>query len=229
MYFVKQRTSQPDTAPELPWLMGHNTDSTPALHDKAIRDLAFIRRTIEGAASFTDVPGWGLVGMGVSAVATAMLADRLASAYSWFWLWFMEAAIAVLIGLTTMWYKMRRRGRTEPLGEISIPARKFLLGLTPAVVAGAIISAAILIRSPETNQQLVSQQLSGVWLLLYGVGIVNGGSFSVRAVPLMGIAFMILGTLTLISGSVSHDVAMGAGFGLVHIGFGLYIARRHGG
>ena len=56
---------------------------TPALHDRALQDLSFIRRTMEGAAAFTDVPGWGLVASGAIAIATAPLAARQPTPERW--------------------------------------------------------------------------------------------------------------------------------------------------
>ena len=39
-------------------------------------NLRYIRETMEGASAFTAVPGWGGVAMGITALATAVLASR---------------------------------------------------------------------------------------------------------------------------------------------------------
>ena len=70
--------------------------------------------------------------------------------------------------------------------------------------------------------------LPGTWLLLYGAGVVTGGAFSVRAVPAMGAAFMLLGGVALALPG-SGMAMMAAGFGVVHMIFGIVVARRYGG
>ena len=202
----------------------------PALHDRALQDLSFIRRTMEGASAFTDVPGWGLVLIGATAVGAAVLSSGAATAAAWFGTWMAEAVLAAALGMAMLWRKMRRRAREG--APFSVPARKFLLGLLPAIAAGAVLTFALLDRAVLTAAQPVAalpRALPGLWLLLYGAAVVTAGMNSVRAVPLMGLTLMATGTLTLLVPGLDPEWMLGAGFGGVQAGFGLWIARRYGG
>ena len=205
-------------------------DEPPALHARAIQDLSYIRRTMEGASSFTDVPGWGLVAIGASAIAATAFAAMQESAGGWITVWLIEGVIAAGIGISMTWRKMRRRARTAGAPVLSIPARKFLFGFWPAILAGAVLTFALI--DPKgiwDEYSSVPRILPGLWLLLYGVGVMTAGAFSVRAVPLMGAGLIVMGTVALLVHAVSGTLLLALGFGVWQIAFGIWIARRHGG
>ncbi len=202
----------------------------PALHDRAIQDLSFIRRTMEGAASFTDVPGWGLVLVGLTAILAAPVAKVQESAGQWLRVWLLEAVLAATIGGIGIWRKMRRRPRADGAPVFSAPARKFFFGFWPAMLAGAALTFAVI--DPSRIWQpysIVPRVLPGLWLLLYGVAITTAGAYSVRAVPMMGLGLMGFGLVALLVPSVSSTVLLALGFGVWQVAFGIWIARRHGG
>jgi hypothetical protein len=66
-------------------------------------------------------------------------------------------------------------------------------------------------------------------MLCYGAAVVCGGAFSVRVVPIMGWCFIALGALTFLLPVSYGNAAMALSFGVLHIVFGLIIARRYGG
>jgi hypothetical protein len=203
----------------------------PALHDRALQDLSYIRKTMEGASAFTDVSGLGLVMIGAMALVVAFLASLQPTLERWLALWISAAIAASTLSLAMMHRKMRLRQGSGP--ALSVPARKFLLAFWPSVAAGAVITAAIVGRLGAGNvvidQDAATSLLAGIWLLLFGVGVMAAGAFSVRAVPLLGAAFLVLGLLALIVPGVGADLWLGAGFGVAHIVAGLHIVRSHGG
>lgn len=188
------------------------------LHARAIDDLSFIRKTMERATAFTAVPGWGGFAMGATALFAALLAARTDSAEQWLACWLLASAAALLIGGWSMALKARRAG--TPV--MSHSGRQFVLSFLPPLAVGALLTV-VLIREG------LYQSLPGTWLLLYGTGIVTGGAFSVRAVPVMGLCFMALGAAALFGPVSWGNPLMAAGFGGLHIVFGLLIARRYGG
>lgn len=189
-----------------------------ALGDRAMEDLRFIRRTMEGGAAFTAVPGWGGVGMGFTAVAAAMIASAQPSDERWLVVWTLEAVLAVAIGSVAI----HRKARRADLPVLSGAGRKFLLSFLPPALAGVVLTGALW-------QAGATSLLPGAWLLLYGAAVVTAGTFSVKIIPVLGICFMVLGVAALFGIPPSGDVSMAVGFGGLHILFGTTIARRHGG
>jgi hypothetical protein len=199
-------------------LRSSRTPGPVALDDHARDNLRFIRETMERASSFTAVSGWGGVAMGITALGAAAVAARQPSSLSWLITWLAEAVIGLSIALFTTSTKARRAN----LSMLSGPGRKFVLSLAPPLAVGALLTL-ILFRAE------LLWAIPGVWLLLYGTGVVTGGAFSVRIVPLMGLCFMVLGTVALFSPINWGNIFLAAGFGGLHIIFGTVIARNYGG
>jgi hypothetical protein len=188
-----------------------------SINDRAVRDLRYIRETMERVGSFTAVPGWGGVIMGATALVTAFFTKDIESREVWFVAWMFEAGIASAIGVvgTLRKAKMQR-------ALLQGPGRKFAMSLLPAMVGGAILTAALY------EQQLFTL-MPGVWLLLYGVAVMSCGTYSVKVVPIMGAGFMVLGSVALLTSWPWAQLCMAAGFGGLQIISGIVIARKYGG
>ncbi len=193
-------------------------NETPALHARAMDNLRFIRETMERAAPLTAVSGWGEVAIGVTASLAAFVATRQAAFGAWLAIW-----MAALLGsLVIAVYAMARKAHAVEMPLLSGPGRKFALSFTPPVVVGALLTV-VLFRAG------LKDLIPGIWLLLYGTGVVTGGTFSVGIVPVMGVCFMLMGAVALFCPPSWGNAFLAAGFGGLHIVFGIIIARRHGG
>jgi hypothetical protein len=194
------------------------SEEPPALHDRAMDNLRYIRETMERSSSFTAVPGWGQVITGVTALAAAYLAAHQPNARGWLITWLVEALISLLIA----GWSLDRKARATQTPLLSGPGRKVAYSLSPPMLVGALLTV-LLYRAGMMSA------VPGMWLLLYGTGVVTGGMYSVDIVPVMGTCFMVLGAVGIFAPAAWGNWLMAAGFGGLHITFGSVIARKYGG
>src|SRR3954452_10342813 len=127
------------------------------------------------SASFTSVPGWGGIGMGLVGTGAAAAGARQVDDMTWLAIWVGAAAIAVPIGLIAMIVKAQRHA--VPLW--SPAGRRFAQAFLPALLAGAILTV-LLVRDRHF------ELLPPAWLLLYGAGVMAGAASSVRILTVIG-------------------------------------------
>lgn len=188
------------------------------MHEHALDNLKYIRSTMESTTAFTAVPGYGMLLVGLSALLASWLSMGAKTSEAWLAIWTAEGMAAILLGFIALIWKANQSG----VSLLSNPARRFALGFAPPLLAGAALTAA----AARSNHYV---EIPGLWLLLYGAGVITGGVSSVRVVPLMGLAFMALGAVALFAPAECNAICLAAGFGVLHIGFGAWIARKHGG
>lgn len=199
-----------------------------ALHERAMDNLAFIRDTMARSAPLTAVSGWGVVAMGVVATVGSFVATLGLMADWWLYTWLGVAIVGSLTGFATMARKARRAN--APV--FSQVMKKFGLNLLPPILAGVILTEVL-------YEEFRPDLMPGTWLLLYGVGIVTAGAFSIRLLPIMGFSFIALGAAALCPPRnmlaeafwvyTVGDAFLLIGFGVMHILFGLLIALRYNG
>lgn len=186
--------------------------------DRAFDNLRFIRETMERSTHFTAVPGYGGIFMGLTAIAASVIANNQPLVRDWLFVWLTEAILAFAIGLFATWQK----SKIAKLPLTSAPARKFALGFLPPLICGVVLTLGLW-RFGHFEVMIPA------WLLLYGAAVVTGGAFSVKTVPVMGWCFIALGAIAFFAPAGFGNWLMAAGFGALHIVFGIIIARRFGG
>jgi len=194
------------------------TNSSTSVQNHALGHLGYIRETIESSMSFTAIPGRAIALVGFTAIVAAWFAYQAQTEFQWLMIWLTEAAIAFVMGS----YGMIQKARQADVSLLRGAGRRFLLSLSPPIAVAAFLTAVF-------YHHGLFHIMPGMWLLLFGVGVLSAGVFSVRPVPLMGFTFMACGVLTYVFPAAWSNVMMAIGFGIVLIIFGFIIAKRYGG
>ena len=186
--------------------------------DHAAESLAYIRHAMERGSTFSAVPGIGGALMGGIGLGAAAIGAIQPTAERWLAVWLSAAIVALIVGVVTMRRKATRLGAALA----GAPARRFALSLSAPLLAGAALTMGLWMHG-------VWALMPPAWLLLYGAGVVTGGSFSVAPMRMLGLCFMGLGLAAIVTPPEWGNVWLALGFGALQVGFGIYIARRHGG
>ena len=190
----------------------------PALHDRAIDNLQYIREAMERAEPVTVISGWGIVAAGgVAFVATAATV-RTPLTTRWVATWVAAAVVAFAVSLGATIRKANRAKTPFLTGA----TQRLALAFAPAMFIAAVLTGTLL-------RHGLGELLTPLWLLSYGAAVTAAGMFSVRVIPVMGACFVLLGTVAAIVPTGFETLLMAAGFGGVHAVFGVLIARRYGG
>lgn len=192
------------------------SDNTVALDSHALGTLNYIRASIEAAGAFA-VPGIAGIAMGAVGVLATVVASLSAFAAYWLEIWIFAAMAAAAIGVVLV-ARQPARGSMLYRG----PARKFVLSLCPALLAGAVLTAVFW-------QEGLTSFIPGTWLLLYGCAVLSASMMTsaamVRLIVLMGALFVVYGAIAFQIPIRWHNYTLGLGFGALHLLFGILIGR----
>jgi hypothetical protein len=139
-------------------------------------------------------------------------------------LWF--GALLIVAVLNTWLIYRGAKLRNEPF--ISSGMRVALTAFAPACVAGGIAGTAF---AWFENDLLLCSVL---WLIFYGLALMATGNFSPQSIGRLGLGFLAFGLIALImtmlrrpnsinDANVLAATLMGAGFGVLHLAYGLSV------
>ena len=104
---------------------------------------------------------------------------------------------------------------------MSTTGKKILFAFLPTMAVGGVLTLAF-------YQQGNISLLPGIWLSLYGAAVITAGVYSVAIIPIMGALFLLLGIAVLLT-PLPVNLMLGIGMGGLHIIFGFFVWRDHGG
>jgi hypothetical protein len=193
------------------------SNNTVAIDSHALGTLNYIRASIDAAGAFA-VPGTAGIAMGAVGLAAAGVASIPALAGYWLIIWLAAATLGAGFGVVLV--ARHRSGVGLPLYRG--PARRFVLCLCPALLAGGVLTAVLW-------QAGDARLLPGVWLLLYGSAVLSAALMTapavMRLIGTMGGLFVVCGALAFEVSPHWHNVILGGVFGELPLVLGFMIGR----
>jgi hypothetical protein len=187
--------------------------NTVAIDTHAQATLSYIRSSMD-AATLVTTPGSAGIAIGLVGLLAAILAAGPWRA-QWLTVWIASAPCAGTLGAAVLARQQRRQGRTLFGGS----GQRFVVCLVPALLAGAVLTAADV---HDGNLHAIA----GTWLLLYGTAVMAASAATIRLVAWLGALFMVFGVAALLLPLGEHNLILGAAFGGLHLVFGAYLLGR---
>jgi hypothetical protein len=187
--------------------------NTVRLDSHAASTLRYIRSSMEGAVLLA-VPGSAGIVLGIIALFAAALCWVPDLHKYWLAIWLCAALLGAVLGSILI----VRESSLRDLRLQGTPLLKFALCLSPSLGAGLVMTA---VHWFGGNQHAIP----GTWLLLYGCALVTASAATTRIIAVLGGLFVLFGLAALLLPDDLQILMLGAGFGGLHIVFGVLIGR----
>jgi len=190
-----------------------------------------IQRIMERATLWTLLPGTAAVvgGMLVLLGCAAsyamfrsldfadMLGMSLAAQVAFCVMWFAIGVAGVLVEVLLTARAAKRQGMAPTVRSARVAA----FSITPSVVVAMVLTVKFLIPVHPRPDEV--RYIVPIWMMLYGTGVYTAGLFSIRPPRLLGLTFLAAGIVALLWFPQYGVVSAALSFGLLHVGFGLFV------
>lgn len=187
--------------------------NTVHLDSHAAATLKYIRATMEGAASLA-VPGSAGIALGIIGLIAAGLSSMSGLREHWFKIWMLASLLAAGVGSALV----VRQSSLRSLRLVGTPLGKFAMCLIPPIAAGLVLTC---VNWFAHN----THAIPGTWLLMYGCALIAASTVTLRVIAVLGALFAALGVAAFMLPEAAQVHLLGAGFGALHIIFGIIIGR----
>lgn len=189
--------------------------------DERLRDLTEIRHLMERSTKFLSLSGYAGVSAGLVAIAGAVLAwwklrDPVEAAETFLVL---DAAIVLLLALTCAIAFTTRMARRKGFPIWGPSTRQLLVSLALPLAAGGMFCMALWYHG-------IFSLIGPSMLVFYGLALLNSSKHTLPEVRLLAFGQTALG---IVAAFVPDQwlYFWAAGFGLLHILYGLFMYRRY--
>jgi len=209
--------------------------------DNSLDTLQEIRSMMERSARFLSLSGWSGVWAGVVALVGAGVAHKLVSSHSSDGSHFdnyNEAAqsqfryqvstldfllFAVLVFSVAFiggFYFTYRKNKKDGIKIWNSASRKMVINLAIPLLAGAATVLAFVLKGDW-------MYVAPVCLIFYGLALINGSKYTVSDIKYLGLLEVVLGCLGLFISPGYGLYLWAAGFGVLHIVYGIIMWRKY--
>jgi len=194
-------------------------------NEKHIEDLKEIRSLMEKSTRFLSLSGWSGIMAGVYALIGAYFAHDYASSehfianpndqFRFLFIGLNVMAAALITGFILTSQKAKKNNQTI----FNKTALRMLAHIGFPMVVGFFVWLAFALQGGE-------QYMAAMFLIFYGLGLINGSKYTLNDIRVLGVANVILGIFALFFTQYGLYF-WAAGFGLGHIVYGAYMWLRY--
>jgi hypothetical protein len=183
----------------------------------SLEDIKAIRKIMEESTRFLSLSGLSGVLAGVAALAGALIAWLFIDDK---WSLMVVAAAVLVLSLSVAFWLSVKKAKREGKHFWTPVSRKMLVHLFIPLVTGGILALVFLCQG---NMQLIVP----VFLIFYGLALVNAAKYTLGEIFYLGILEIITGlVLTIFPGW--WLIGWSFGFGILHVVYGLVMYVKYG-